>query len=257
MNNAPREDNLSPSPIIEVDRLSFSYGGSVPVLEDVSLSIGERDFVCVVGPNGGGKTTLLKLLLGLLKPDAGTVRVFGKEPERARPRVGYLAQRERFDAQFPVTVLDVVLMGRVGKAAMWGPYRKADKEAAARALHDVGMYNLRYRSFSSLSGGQSQRVLIARALSSEPKLLLLDEPTAHLDAGVQDDFYRLLYQMNERLTLVMVSHDIGFVSKYVKTVVCVSRRVILHPTNEITGEVISEIYGRDMHMVMHHRGDHE
>jgi zinc transport system ATP-binding protein len=248
---------LAAAPIIEIDRLNFSYGGPAPVLEDVSLSIGEHDFVCVVGPNGGGKTTLLKLLLGLLKPDTGTVRVFGQEPEKARPRIGYLAQRERLDPQFPVTVLDVVLMGRIGKAAMWGPYRTADKEIAIHALHDVGMYNLRYRSFSSLSGGQCQRVLIARALTSEPKLLLLDEPTAHLDPGVQDDFYRLLYQMNERLTLVMVSHDIGFVAKYVKTVVCVSRRVVVHPTNEITGEVIREIYGRDVQLVMHHKGHHE
>jgi zinc transport system ATP-binding protein len=248
---------MTAAPAIEINRLSFSYSGSTPALEDVSLRIGEHDFVSVVGPNGGGKTTLLKLLLGLLKPDTGTIRVFGQDPEHARPQIGYLAQRQRLDPQFPVTVLDVVLMGRIGKAAMWGPYRKADKEVAVRALHDVGMYNLRYRSFSSLSGGQSQRVLIARALASEPKLLLLDEPTAHLDPGVQDDFYRLLHQMNERLTLVMVSHDIGFVSKYVKTVVCVSHHVVVHSTNEITGAVISEIYGRDVHLVMHHEDHHD
>jgi zinc transport system ATP-binding protein len=245
---------MSESSVVELQHVTFSYGGAAPVLQDVDLRIAERDFVCVVGPNGGGKSTLLKLILGLLRPDAGVVRVLDIPPEQARPQVGYLAQRERLDPQFPVTVLDVVLMGRLGRKSLFGPYGKADREVAAQALNDVGMYQLRRRSFSSLSGGQSQRVLIARALACEPKLLLLDEPTAHLDPGVQDDFYRLLYQMHERLTLVTVSHDVGFVSKYVNTVVCVSRHVVVHQTSEITGEVIREIYNRDMHMVVHQDG---
>jgi zinc transport system ATP-binding protein len=245
---------VSESPVIEFQHVTFSYGGSAPALEDVSLSIAERDFVCVVGPNGGGKSTLLKLILGLLRPDAGLIRVFGHEPVTARPQIGYLAQRERFDPQFPVTVFDVVVMGRLGRGRLLGPYHKADRDVAGQALQDVGMYEFRRRSFSSLSGGQCQRVLIARALACEPKLLLLDEPTAHLDPGVQDDFYRLLHQMHERLTLVTVSHDVGFVSKYVNTVICVSRRVVAHATSQITGEIISEIYKRDVQMVMHHEG---
>jgi zinc transport system ATP-binding protein len=240
--------------VIAIDGLRFSYPGSAPVLDDVCLTIDQHDFVCIVGPNGGGKTTLFRLLLGLLEPDVGTIRVFGQSPRAARGRVGYLPQREGLDLQFPVTVMDVVLTGRLGKGRAVGPYRKADKEAALRALHDVGMDELHRRPLSALSGGQRQRVLIARALAGDPQLLLLDEPTAHLDPGVQDDFYRLLHQMNERLTLVLVSHDVGFVSKYVNTVVCVARRVVVHPTSQITGEVISELYGRDVQMVMHEQG---
>lgn len=246
---------MSASSVIELERVCFAYQGSAPVLQDVDLRIAEGDFVCVVGPNGGGKSTLLKLILGLLRPDSGRIRVLDMPPVEARPQIGYLAQRERLDPQFPVTVLDVVLMGRLGRRLLLGPYRKVDREVAAQALRDVGMYEFRGRSFASLSGGQRQRALIARALACEPKLLLLDEPTAHLDPGVQDDFYCLLHQMHERLTLVTVSHDIGFVSKYVNTVVCVSRRVVVHSTSEITGEVISEIYNRDVYMVRH-QDDH-
>lgn len=245
---------MSDSTVIELENVTFRYGGSAAVLEDVSFRIAEGDFACVVGPNGGGKSTLLKLILGLLRPDAGTVRVFGQEPALARTRIGYLAQRDRLDPQFPVTVFDVVMMGRLGRGRLVGRYRKLDRDVAAQSLQDVGMYEYRRRSFSSLSGGQCQRVLIARALACQPKLLLLDEPTAHLDPGVQDDFYRLLHDMHERLTLVTVSHDVGFVSKYVNTVLCVSRRVVAHATSQITGEVISEIYKRDVHMIMHHEG---
>jgi len=237
--------------IIALENVCFSYPGAAPVLEDANLAIAEHDFVCMVGPNGGGKTTLLKLLVGQLRPDSGTVRVFGQRPEDARHAVGYMAQRENLDPLFPVCVQDVVLMGRLGRGRLWGRYRKADRETAEKALHDVGMYAFRHRPFSALSGGQRQRTLIARALACGPKLMLLDEPTAHLDPAVQDDFYRLLHQMHDRLTLVLVSHDVGFVSKYVNTVVCVSRKVVVHPTSELTGEVIKDIYGRDVELIRH------
>jgi len=241
-------------PLIQVEDLAFSYDGTARILENVSFTVAEHDFVCMLGPNGGGKTTLLKLLLGLLVPDKGTVRVFGESPVIARPAIGYMPQHERLDPQFPVSVMDVVLMGCLGSGRLFGPYRKADKEAAGAALDHVGLFGVRDKPFATLSGGQRQRTLIARALACRPRLLLLDEPTAHLDPSVQDDFYRLLHEMNERLTLILVSHDVGFVSQFVKTVVCVNRRVIVHPTSRITGEVIRDIYGRDMDMVMHDHG---
>jgi len=239
-------------PVVEIEGMSFFYDDA-PVLEDVNLDIREKDFACIVGPNGGGKTTLLRLILGLLHPSRGTIRVFGLPPASARQRMGYMPQSALLDPSFPVSVTDVVLMGRLGKAAPFGPYRSGDREAAWEALREVGLYDLRKRAFSDLSGGQRQRVLIARALAAEPDLLILDEPTANLDVGAERGFYELLLKLNERLTIVMVSHDLGFVSEYVKTVICVKRKVIVHPTVEVTGELIDEMYGGDVKMIRHDR----
>jgi len=241
---------MSNEPVITVDGVWFSYDSS-PVLENVNLSIGGRDFVCVVGPNGGGKTTLIKLFLGLLRPTKGTVRVFGKPPEDSRLRLGYMPQHAQLDPLFPVRVIDVVLMGRMGITRKFGPYRKVDRKAALDALNEVEMQDLFERRFSTLSGGQQQRVLIARALASDPEVLLLDEPTASLDLQVECELYELLRLLNERLTVIIASHDLGFVSRYVKSVICVKREVVAHPTNEITGELIRELYGEDVCMVRH------
>ena len=249
--------------IIEFEDVSFSYDRE-PVLKDVTIRIAERDFVSIVGPNGGGKTTLLKLILGLLTPTRGTLRVFDVTPERARPRVGYMPQYAQLDPQFPVNVLDVVLMGRLGtgsRRAGIGPYRGAARRIAQRVLEEVGLAEMGRRPFSALSGGQRQRVLIARALACEPDLLLLDEPTSNLDIGIQDDFYELLRHLSERLTVILVSHDVGFVSKLVRTVVCVNRTVSVHCATELGGDAIVALYGRDVHMVHHdhdcrHEGGH-
>lgn len=236
--------------VVSIKGMSFSYDGFL-VLEDVNLSIPKGDFVSVVGPNGGGKTTLLKLILGLLRPLRGKVRVFGATPQEARRRVGYMPQHSQLDPQFPATVLDVALMGRLGHGRLFGPYSRDDKEIASEALNQVGLYDLLKKSFSSISGGQRQRLFIARALACEPDLLLLDEPTANLDVAMEGNLYELLQTLNQRLTVVMVSHDIGFVSKLVKSVICVKRKVLLHPTSEITGEIINELYGTPMRMVRH------
>jgi len=239
-------------PVIEIKDLSFSYDGA-PVLEGVSLAIDEREFVCVVGPNGGGKTTLLKLILGLLVPKAGTVRVFGFPPQRARHRIGYVPQYVQHDVQFPARVLDVVLMGRVDRARWAGGYRKADREAAERTLETIGLAALNKRSFAALSGGQRQRVLIARALVTEPDLLLLDEPTAHVDAAGELVMHNLLRELNQRLTILMVTHDLSFVSADVKSVACVNRTCFVHPTAAVTGDLIATLYGGDVRLVEHHR----
>ena len=238
------------APAVTFQHVCFSYDGPL-VLEDVAVSIRNRDFVCVIGPNGGGKTTLLRLMLGLLEPRRGSVEVLGTTPEQARHRIGYMPQHTRFDPQFPVSVMDVVLMGRLGRGAQFGPYGRSHKAVALRALEEVGLVDVRNRSFSALSSGQRQRVLIARALACEPELLLLDEPTANLDPAVQDSLYSLLRDLNERLTVITVSHDVGFVSAFFKTVVCVDRTVHLHPTSELTEQRVGEVYGRAVRFVHH------
>ncbi len=248
------------TPVIQCTDLDFAFT-SRPLLRRVNISVPEGDFVCVVGPNGSGKTTLLRLALGLIKPDRGSIEVFGQSPHLSRGRIGYVPQNPKLDPLFPVSALDVVLMGRLGKTRSFGFWRGKDKKAATESLAEVGLADRRDDHFASLSGGQKQRVLIARALAGEPDLLLLDEPTAGLDAHVEEDFYRLLQELNKKRTIVLVSHDLGFVSGFVKSVICVGHDVVIHPTSAITGEVIADLYGSDMRLVRHdHRcsdGGHE
>lgn len=234
---------------IILDDVSFSYNGQ-PVLENVNLKVKKGEFASIVGPNGGGKTTLLKIMLGLLKPDSGTIRVLNQEPRKARLMIGYMPQYAHLDPSFPVTVMDVALMGRLGRG-LFGSYSKKDREAAGKALEEVNMLDRAGSMFSELSGGQRQRVLIARALCGKPRLLLLDEPTANIDRRVEEDFFDTLQDLNRRMTILLVSHDVGFVSRVVKSVICVNRRVNIHPTTSMDGEVIKDIYGTDMRMVRH------
>jgi len=241
---------MTDNPIIATDNLSFSYN-SKTVLENVNLTINENDFVWVVGPNGGGKTTLLKLLLGLLKPQNGTIKIFGNSPRKARRYIGYMSQHISLDNQFPVNVLEVILMGRLGNGEDFGPLRSNDKKIAADVLRQVGLYQYRHKPFSELSGGQQRRLLIARALVSQPKILLLDEPTANLDANSEKDLFELLKKLNKKLTIILVSHDPAFVSDFVKRVVCVNRGVHEHPTSAISGLYVSEFYGGERRIVRH------
>ena len=242
--------------VISLDNVIFAYN-AVPVLEHVDITVEAGEFISIVGPNGGGKTTLLKLILGLLRPAKGEVRVFGEPPVRVRRRIGYTPQHARYDPQFPVTVTDVVLMGRLEQR--WaGRYAKRDKQAALEALDELGLRQVAAERFDALSGGQRQRVLIARALACAPELLLLDEPTASIDLAAETRLLEVLQRLNDRMTILMVSHDLGFVSNVVKSVVCVNRRVVVHPTSEITGEIIQELYGDDLRMVRHdHRCSEE
>ena len=237
-------------PAIEISGLWFSYGAQT-VLRSVNLRVERGEFVCMLGPNGGGKTTLLRLMLGLLKPDRGSVRVLGGQPLETCSRMGYVAQQSQFDPSFPVSVLDVVLMGRLGRGGGIGWHRRADVRYADAALAEVRMSDLRKRPFSELSGGQRQRVLIARALAAEPELLLLDEPTSNLDVGVEQEFQDLLAGMARRMTIVLVSHDIGFVTEQVGKVICVQQTVAVHPTASLTGDVMRDLYGQDIRLVRH------
>ena len=238
--------------VITLKDVTFSYN-HIPVLENVHFNIYKGDFLSVVGPNGGGKTTLLKIILGLLKPNRGEVEVLGRSAEKSRGKIGYMPQYTLFDPQFPVTVMDVVLMGRLG-IRRGGPYSKSDRKAALEALEEVELTHLLKRSLSDISGGQRQRVLLARALISKPQILLLDEPTSNVDMEIENKLYSILQELTQRgMTILMVTHDLGFVSKIVKSCICVNREVVVHPTSEINGKVIQEVYGRDLRMVRHDR----
>jgi zinc transport system ATP-binding protein len=244
---------MTQKPVIELRDVSFSYQAA-PVLEDVNLTIYEHESICIVGPNGGGKTTLLRLLLGELRPTRGEIRIFGKPPEVARRQIGYMPQRSEYDRMFPVTVMDVALMGRLGRGGLYGWlgwYSRKDRAAAFDALEQVHMGDSARRSFADLSGGQRQRVLIARALCCQPELLLLDEPTANVDSLVEARLFDELRQLAKRMTIVLVSHDVGFVTSLVQRVICVNRQAVAHPAEQLTAELIHEMYGGDVSMVRH------
>jgi zinc transport system ATP-binding protein len=242
----------SGSPVICFEGVSFSYGRSL-VIEDADFDIYKGESVCVIGPNGGGKSTLLKLILGLLEPDSGRIQLLGETPRRARARVGYVPQQIDFDPLFPVSTLDVVLMGCLSRGS-YGFRRKADLERAMHALSQMGLTHKAKEAFASLSGGQRQAVLIARALAGDAEVLLLDEPTAHVDVAAEARLMESLKGLEEQLTLITVSHDLAFVSRSVPKVLCVNGCVHVHPTQELTDARIRELYGREVRMVQH---DHE
>lgn len=243
--NAP----VATDTILRLQDVQFSYDG-LPVLRNVSFSVQERESLCIVGPNGGGKSTLLKLILGLLQPDSGAIEVFGCRPKSGRKRIGYMPQSVHLDPLFPITVRDVVLMGKLDGLTI-GWFSRAQRQSAMDALEELGMAGYADRKFSNLSGGQRQRVLIARALVCDPELLLLDEPTANVDQAVEEQFYATLQQLNQRMAIMLVSHDLGFVSSFVKSVICVNRTVHVHPTANLTGKDIREVYGEDMAAIRH------
>ncbi|MCE5336545.1 MAG: metal ABC transporter ATP-binding protein, partial [Desulfobacteraceae bacterium] len=207
---------------IELEDISFFYNGN-PVLSQVNLNVEERDFLAVIGPNGSGKTTLLKIILGILRPAQGRVRIFGMNRDLATGLLGYVPQETGLNKDFPVTVMDVTLMGRLGLPGRDRHYTPEDRSRVCEVLETVGMWDLRNRPIGKLSGGQRQRVLIARALAAEPKILLMDEPTASVDARFQSELYEFLKELNESITIVVVSHDMSVLSSYIKTVACLNR----------------------------------
>lgn len=223
------------------------------VLEAINLDLVEKDFLGLIGPNGGGKSTLLKVILGLIKSDRGEVRILGLSPQEARGNVGYMPQKTLFDPSFPVKAFDVVLMGRYSRAGLLKRYSQADRAAALQALEAVGMAGFCEREIGSLSGGEQQRVFIARSLVSEPKLLLLDEPTAGVDATQEKEFYDLLCRLNRKrgIAIVLVSHDITAISKYVNKIACLNQRLYYHGSKELTNEDIEKAYGCPIEMIAH------
>ena len=238
------------NPVIRCKELSFSYG-QAQVLERINLDIYEDEFFGLIGPNAGGKSTLLRLMLGILSPHEGGVSILGRPPGEVRSLIGYVPQFPTFRRDFPITLGDVVVMGRLGVSSMVGGYSKSDRESANNAMLALELEDIRDRQVSSLSGGQVQRMLIARALASEPEILILDEPTANIDIKIEEDIFALLKKYKEHMTIIVVSHDIGFISSYVDRVGCLNRTLVCHETGEITGRTIEELYGAPVRMIDH------
>lgn len=239
MNPVEPSAGVHPPHLVECRGVSFGYTDSL-VLEEVSFVLHRGESLCVIGPNGGGKSTLVKLLLGLLEPTDGRIEVLGKPPRAARTGMGYVPQAMRYDPRFPIAALDIVLMGRLDRLFV-GRFSKQCRDIALAALDEVGMADFAKRPFSDLSGGERQRVLVARALASEPELLLLDEPTANIDLSVEAQLIETLVKLRQRMTILMVTHDLDLVSSLGDSILCVNHRVHRHSL-PLSGETIKEIY---------------
>lgn len=229
-------------PIIKLDDVSFAYQDAV-VLENVSLDIFPGEFVAIIGPNGGGKTTLLKLILGFLKPTLGRVDVFGSLPKNNHTTpIAYVPQTTRFDRQFPISVREVVLSGCLSHLPWHGRFHQKEQDAAAEALQRVGLSDFQYTPFGKLSGGQAQRVLIARALVSNPQLLLLDEPTASVDSQAEAEIYAILQKLHGTMTILMVTHDLKAAVSQVDRVLCIQRQAVEMRPEEVCAHFAIGLY---------------
>lgn len=236
--------------VITFKDVSFSYDAANEVFKDVSFSLYEGDYVAIVGPNGGGKSTLLKLMLGLLKPNSGSISIMGKNPSSCGDIVGYVPQFLDFDKDFPIRVIDIVLMGRMNKN-LFGFYSKEDKRQAGLAMEKAEVADLSQALFSSLSGGQRQRVLIARALASDSKILLLDEATSNVDPNSTTHFHSLLESLKGDKTIITVSHNPKIVCSLVDKALCVNRRVKIHPACDLKDQTMLDFYSGDAKIVNH------
>ncbi len=242
-------------PAVSLHHLWVTYNHR-PVLEDITLTIQPGRYVGILGPNGAGKSTLLKVVLGLIQPSQGEVLVFGEPPERLRRSgslLGYLPQKPLSNPHFPVSVLDVVLMGRYGRIGLGKRPRTQDREKALVNLKRLGIAHLAGRPIGELSGGEQQRVFIARALVVEPKLLIMDEPTISLDACAQDDLFELVHGLKEELglTVLVVSHDIGAVARHVDDVICLNRRLHVHEPPPIGRLALESTFGCSVEYLFH------
>ena len=222
-------------PLIKIENLTVAYD-KVPVLQNVDLEIFDKDFLGLIGPNGGGKTTLLKAILGLLKPEQGKIS-FRKDVQGRRKPIGYLPQVKHIDRKFPITVFDVVLSGSVMEQRK--NTRVEMKARVENLLLEMGVANIRNKAIGELSGGQMQRVFLCRALLSNPKLLILDEPDTFVDNRFEGELYAKLRELNKEIAIVLVSHDVGTISSYVKTIACINNHLHYHPSNTITQEQLN------------------
>jgi zinc transport system ATP-binding protein len=236
--------------VIKLKNLYVSYG-KTNVLENINFQVNELDFIGIIGPNGAGKSTLLKTLLGLITPKSGYISIMDYPVSEGRKYIGYVPQVLEFDRAFPILVEDVVRMGRLSKKRLFHRYNSHDEKIVRHCLEQVGMIKLRSRSIGELSGGERQRVYIARALASQPQILLLDEPTANVDSKVQKSIYELLKELNEYMTILLISHDLGAISTHVKTIACLNRYLYYHQDKIITAQMIQETYQCPIDLIAH------
>lgn len=243
--------------IIEVKNVSFSYDNDI-ILDKISFNVHQGDYLGIVGPNGGGKTTLLKIMLGLLRPSTGVVTIFGSDIQHFNTwsKIGYVPQKAvHFDSNFPATVYEVVSMGRYGRIGLFHSLNSTDKDIIDESLRQVDMYEYKNRIIGDLSGGQQQRVFIARALVSEPEIIFLDEPTVGVDVNTQESFYKLLKKLNQTLslTLILVSHDIDMVAHESTEIACVNKTLNYDscPVDLLKTEKLHTLYGHQAKFITH------
>ncbi len=243
---------------LKIENLTVNYGGNI-VLSDIQLNVEDGEYLGIIGPNGGGKTTLLKAILGLVQPAAGMISVYGASryggtgvQDLRGVRIGYVPQVSEFDREFPITVHEVVLTGKLsGSISLFHRYTPSDRKYADEMLESVGISGLARRRICELSGGEFQKMLIARALVLEPKLLLLDEPTANIDAGSQEQIYRLFAGLSGKMTIIMVTHDLLAISSQVKRIACLNRSLIYHGSTELSEDVVNKLYGCPVDLIAH------
>lgn len=230
--------------LIRIKNLSIGYEGELPIVSGINVTISGQDYIGVIGPNGGGKTTFIRTLTGALPPLSGKIEY------APNLRLGYLPQIKSIDKTFPISVTDVVLSGLAATKGIFGRYVRTDRKRAEELLHEIGVGRLAGRAIGGLSGGELQRVLLCRALISDPQLLILDEPTTFVDNKFEKELYELLAELNKRRAIVMVSHDLGTVSRYVKSIVCINRCFHFHPSNMISQEQLRD-YDCPIQLISH------
>lgn len=237
--------------VISLVDVVVNLGGKC-ILDRIHLDVGKDDFLGIIGPNGGGKTTLLRVMLGLQRVDRGSVRIHGRPvSSRETARIGYVPQFAHFDENFPVTVFEVALTGRLGKKPLWGGYDKHDWAITEAAIERVGLQAYRDQHVGVLSGGERQRLLIARALVVEPEILLLDESTSNVDQQFYQQFHALLKELHRSMPIVLVSHDIGALSTLVDRVACLNRQLFIHDSSDVSGTMLEKLYGCPVDLIAH------
>lgn len=236
---------------VHIDNLSVYYG-QTPAIAGVCLDVEDGEYLGIIGPNGGGKSTLLKAILGLAPTAAGTVQVFGNRLGKNKASVGYVPQFATLDKRFPITLFEVVLTGRLKQGlSPFFRFTQKDKEMARELLERVGIADIANRQISELSGGEFQKMLIARALAVNPRLLLLDEPTASVDAGSRDQIYGLLEELNKNMTIILVTHDLLAISSQVRRLACLNGHLIYHGEPELTENIVNNLYGCPVDLIAH------
>jgi zinc transport system ATP-binding protein len=246
--------------LLELKDLSAGYDKNI-VLENVSFEVLSGDFIGIIGPNGGGKTTLIKTILGLIKPASGQMNMY-----ISKTNIGYLPQVNQIDKRFPISVIDVVRSGKAN-SALFSSFHKntAEKENAEALLAEMGISHIRNKAIGELSGGQMQRVFLCRALMNQPELLILDEPSTYVDNNFEGELYLKLKELNEQMAILLISHDVGTISFFVKTIACVNRTVHHHPSNIISEEQLASYncplqiitHGNIPHTVLKQHDEHE
>lgn len=255
---------MSKRKILELENVSAGYNG-VDVLKEVNLAVYDRDFIGVIGSNGSGKTTLLKVILGLVPPRTGRIHFYFHGKGNANRHIGYLPQISHYDHKFPISVADVILSGLVGRRRIFHSYSSIEKEKMEKVLDRLDLQGISAKPIGELSGGQQQKVLLGRALISDPELLLLDEPSTFMDKPSEKGFYDVLVDLNQRIPIIMVSHDLGMISSHVKSIACVNQSIYYHESNEINQEFMDNYncpidlitHGNLPHRVLKIHGDRE